>query len=70
MSRPFREPTSDEAAIVYGMKRRGWGRTYKEVQARLAADLGDPPSIGLLHRWISEQRDVERLELDAEEEAA
>lgn len=49
------------------MKRLEWGRTLNEIREQLAADVGDPPSVGLLHRWIAEQRDVEALERDDQE---
>ena len=31
-----------------------YGYPLKDVQAALAEEVGDPPSIGLLHRWVSE----------------
>jgi hypothetical protein len=57
MSRPKREPTAAEAALIARMRFREWGRTLEEIRTALAEECGNPPSIGLLHRWITEARE-------------
>lgn len=53
MSRPKREPTAEEAALVASMRPpREWGRTLAGIRAKLDERSGNPPSIGLLHRWV------------------
>ena len=54
MSRPKREPTAAEVDVIVRMRGGPYGYPLKDVQAALAEEVGDPPSIGLLHRWVSE----------------
>ncbi len=55
MSRPKREPTPEEVAVIVRM-RSEWSRTLEDVRAELDQECGNPPSIGLLHRWVGELR--------------
>ena len=63
---PYPEPLDssrlggeDLDLLIAGM-RSEYRRTLEEIRAKLAEQIGDPPSIGLLHRWISEAKEEER----------
>ncbi len=60
MSRPKREPTEAELAIIRSMGSE-WHRTQTEIRERLEQEIGDPPSAGLLNRWIQEDRRQQAL---------
>lgn len=51
--RPRREPTAGERETVFELRP---GHSLHEVQAVLSERFPPAPSIGLLHRWVTEMK--------------